>query len=116
MLGLDNPTWTQAGNATLINSGDQINEAELLFEKIDDNIIQDQIQKLEATKKANEIANKTITPAKNEIAFDDFMKMDMRVGTIKSAEKIKKSKKLLKLTIDTGLDERIVVSGIAEFL
>lgn len=115
MLGLDNPTWTQAGNATLINSGDQINEAELLFEKIDDNIIQDQIQKLEATKKANEIANKTITPAKNEIAFDDFMKMDMRVGTIKSAEKIKKSKKLLKLTIDTGLDERIVVSGIAEF-
>ena len=115
MLGLDNPTWTMAGNATLINSGDQINEAELLFEKIDDNIIQEQIQKLEATKKANEIANKTITPAKNEIAFDDFMKMDMRVGTIKSAEKIKKSKKLLKLTIDTGLDERVVVSGIAEF-
>ena len=115
ILGLKNPTWAQAGNTTLIDSGDHINEGELLFEKIDDNIIQAQIRKLEETKKANEIASKTITPAKGEIAFDDFVKMDMRVGTIKSAEKIKKSKKLLKLTIDTGLDERIVVSGIAEY-
>lgn len=115
ILGLKDPTWAQAGNATLISSGDQVNEAELLFEKIDDNIIQAQIQKLEETKKANEIASKTITPAKGEIAFEDFVRMDMRVGTIKSAEKIKKSKKLLKLKIDTGLDERIVVSGIAEY-
>ncbi len=115
ILGLENPRWKQAGNATLINSGDVMNEPSLLFEKIDDQIIQDQIQKLEETKIANEIAKKTIAVAKKEIVFDDFVKVDMRVGTIKSAEKIKKSKKLLKLKVDTGLDERVVVSGIAEY-
>lgn len=115
ILNIKQVNWAQAGSITLLDSGSSINEAELLFEKIDDNIIQEQIQKLEDTKIANEIANKTIEPAKSEIAFDEFVKMDIRIGTITSAEKIKKSKKLLKLKVDTGLEERIVVSGIAEY-
>ncbi len=114
-LNMMEEEWSKAGGIDLLPSGASIKEAELLFEKIDDNTIQAQIQKLEDTKIANEIAKKTIAPAKKEIVFDDFVKMDMRVGTITSAEKIKKSKKLLKLKVKTGLDERIVVSGIAEY-
>ncbi|MDX1363626.1 methionine--tRNA ligase [Arenibacter latericius] len=101
-------------NSILLPSGHQINKAELLFSKIEDKTIEAQLEKLEATKKANEIMNKEVTPQKDTITFDDFTKLDMRVGTIIEAEKMPKAKKLLVLKVDTGLDVRTIVSGIAE--
>ena len=98
----------------MIKAGHQLGEGGLLFEKIEDATIQAQIDKLQATKKANEIANATVAPAKPNISYDDFAKLDIRVGKIIEAEKVAKTKKLIKLTIDTGIDTRTVVSGIAE--
>jgi methionyl-tRNA synthetase len=105
--------WANVGD-NVLPEGHQINKASLLFEKIEDATIQAQVDKLLATKAANEAENKPVTPAKDNINFDDFMKMDIRVGTITEAEKVAKTKKLLKLTVDTGIDQRTVVSGIAE--
>lgn len=87
----------------------------LLFDKIEDVEIQKQVDRLLATKKANEMANAQVAPAKENITFDDFAKMDIRAGKIIAAEKVAKTKKLMKLTIDTGIDIRTVVSGIAEY-
>ena len=98
----------------LLPSGHQINKAELLFSKIEDKTIEAQLNKLEATKKANEQMNKEVSPQKDTITFDDFSKLDMRVGTIIEAAKMPKAKKLLVLKVDTGLDVRTIVSGIAE--
>ncbi|MBC8757230.1 methionine--tRNA ligase [Kordia sp. YSTF-M3] len=98
----------------LIPAGHKINPGELLFAKIEDKDIQIQLDKLEATKKANEAANKVVTPQKETSTFDDFTKLDIRVGTIVEAEKMPKTKKLLVLKVDTGLDTRTIVSGIAE--
>ncbi|WP_430428112.1 methionine--tRNA ligase [Maribacter litoralis] len=98
----------------LLKPDHQINKAELLFRKIEDSEIQAQLDKLEATKKANENENKKAMPQKDTITFDDFSKLDMRVGTIIEAEKMAKAKKLLVLKVDTGLDVRTIVSGIAE--
>ena len=98
----------------LLPAEHQINKGELLFRKIEDKEIQAQLDKLEATKKANENANKELMPQKDTIVFDDFTKLDMRVGTIVEAEKMAKAKKLLVLKVDTGLDIRTIVSGIAE--
>ena len=98
----------------LIPAGHQIGEAELLFSKIEDDAIQKQIDKLIASKKANEAASKTLEPQKGVITFDDFTKLDIRVGTILEAEKMPKAKKLLVLKVDTGIDVRTIVSGIAE--
>tara|TARA_R110002050_G_scaffold59259_2_gene132652 strand:- start:112631 stop:114724 length:2094 start_codon:yes stop_codon:yes gene_type:complete len=98
----------------LIPSGHQIGEAELLFSKVEDETIQAQLDKLEATKKANENANKEVMPQKDTITFEDFSKLDIRVGTILEAEKMPKAKKLLVLKVDTGIDVRTIVSGIAE--
>nr|WP_321232703.1 methionine--tRNA ligase [uncultured Psychroserpens sp.] len=98
----------------LIPSGHQIGKGELLFSKIEDKTIQEQLDKLEASKKANEVANKEVEPQKDIITFDDFTKLDMRVGTILEAEKMPKTKKLLILKVDTGIDTRTIVSGIAE--
>jgi methionyl-tRNA synthetase len=98
----------------LLPAEHQINEAELLFSKVEDETIQAQLDKLEATKKENENMNKEINPQKDAITFDDFTKLDMRVGTIIEAEKMPKAKKLLVLKVDTGLDVRTIVSGIAE--
>jgi len=98
----------------LLPSNHQIGKAELLFNKIEDKDIQIQLDKLEANKKANEAANKVMEPKKEEITFDDFTKLDMRVGTILEAEKMPKTKKLMKLKVDTGIDTRTIVSGIAE--
>ena len=95
-------------------AGHKIGKAELLFSKIEDETIQKQLDKLEASKKANEAANKTVEPQKDTITFEDFTKLDMRVGTILEAEKMPKTKKLLKLKVDTGIDTRTIVSGIAE--
>ena len=99
---------------TLLPSAHQINKAELLFRKVENKEIQAQLDKLDATKKANANANKELMPQKDTIDFDDFTKLDMRVGTIVEAEKMAKTKKLLVLKVDTGLDTRTIVSGIAE--
>ena len=99
---------------TILPADHQINQAELLFRKIEDSEIQAQLDKLEATKKANANENKKLMPQKDTITFDDFSKLDMRVGTIIEAEKMAKAKKLLVLKVDTGLDVRTIVSGIAE--
>ena len=99
---------------TLLASGHQINKSELLFRKIEDAEIDAQLGKLEATKKANEQMDKETAPQKETITFDDFTKLDMRVGTILEAEKMPKANKLLVLKVDTGLDIRTIVSGIAE--
>jgi methionyl-tRNA synthetase len=92
----------------------QINKAELLFSKIEDKAIEVQVEKLQATKIANEQENKVIEPQKETIEFDDFTKLDIRIGTILEAEKVAKTKKLLKLKVDVGIDIRTIVSGIAE--
>ena len=116
ILNIDtNLSWEDvAEKEVLISDNHQINKAELLFSKIEDKTIEAQLAKLEATKLANEAANKVIEPQKDTIEFDDFTKLDIRVGTILEAEKVAKTKKLLKLTVDVGLDKRTIVSGIAE--
>lgn len=115
MLNQDKVFWYQAGNSELLEEGKQINPAQLLFEQIDDKQIEAQLEKLQQTKKANELASATVESQKANIEYDDFAKMDIRVGTILAAEKVAKTKKLLKLTIDTGIDQRTIVSGIAEY-
>jgi methionyl-tRNA synthetase len=108
-------SWDEvATKDVMIPAEHQINPGELLFAKIEDKDIQVQLDKLEATKKANEAANKVVTPQKEIATFDDFTKLDIRVGTIVEAEKMPKTKKLLVLKVDTGLDTRTIVSGIAE--
>ena len=114
MMNLNANTWNNAGTIDLLKAGDQLNPAELLFEKIEDATIEAQVKKLEDTKQANLLANAEVKPLKENVSFDDFAKMDIRVATIIAAEKIAKTKKLLKLTLKTGIDERTVVSGIAE--
>ena len=108
-------TWDSVEtNNELIPANHKIGKAELLFAKIEDKDIQNQLDKLEATKVANEAENKVVEPQKETIEFDDFTKLDMRVGTIIEAEKVPKTKKLLKLKVDVGIDTRTIVSGIAE--
>ena len=108
-------TWNDiTTKETLIPANHQIGKAELLFSKIEDETIQKQLDKLKASKKANEIANAVIEPQKDTITFKDFTKLDIRVGTILEAEKMPKTKKLLVLKVDTGIDVRTIVSGIAE--
>ncbi|MDN5200923.1 methionine--tRNA ligase [Fulvivirgaceae bacterium BMA10] len=114
MLAVAKYLWDDAGSIDLLPVGHRIQKASLLFEKIEDSLVTGQIGKLENTKKQNELAALEVTPQKDEIVFDDFVKMDIRTATIKAAEKVEKSKKLLKLRLDTGIDERTVVSGIAE--
>ncbi|WP_370424512.1 methionine--tRNA ligase [Tenacibaculum dicentrarchi] len=116
ILNIDaNLTWNDVSEKDiLISDNHQINKAELLFSKIEDVEIEKQLAKLEATKKANEAENRVLEPQKETIEFDDFTKIDIRVGTITAAEKVAKTKKLLKLTVDVGLDTRTIVSGIAE--
>ncbi len=107
--------WNEAGNLNIIKAGNTINNADLLFEKIEDDLIEKQINKLLESKKRNEALKVTANPAKSNIEFEDFAKLDIRVGKIIEAEKVAKTKKLLKLTVDTGIDKRTVVSGIAEY-
>ncbi len=103
-----------AKKEVLLSEGHQIQKGELLFSKIEDADIQKQLDKLEATKKANEAENKAVEPQKDTATFDDFTKLDLRVGTIVEAEKMPKTKKLLVLKVDTGINTRTIVSGIAE--
>lgn len=116
MIGLDNYDWTQLGSTEILAAGHQLSEPHLLFEKIEDEAIDAQLKKLEDTKKENEAANYVAEPIKKEVSFDDFEKMDIRVGHIVNCEKVKKSKKLLQFTIDDGSGTpRTILSGIAAF-
>ncbi len=108
--------WADAGSADLISANHQINKAELLFDKIEDQGVEKQVNKLLETKKMNEQENSTpdLPSLKDEVVFDDFIKMDLRVGEIKTAEKVEKSNKLLKFTVDMGLETRTILSGVAK--
>ncbi len=115
MILLGDKNWDDAAETMLLPTGHQLGTADLLFERIEDAVIEQQVQKLLDTKKANQqAAGPKVSPQKETIAYEDFAKMDIRTGTILAAELVPKTKKLLKLTIDTGIDKRTVVSGIAE--
>lgn len=115
MLQLEKQGWEKAGQAAILPVGHVLGEAQLLFEKITDEAIDFQLKKLADAKAQNALNDAQAEPAKANISYDDFLKMDIRIGTILEAEKVAKTKKLLKLKIDTGIDQRTVVSGIAEF-
>ena len=116
MIGLQDYDWSQLGSTNLLTAGHQLNEPQLLFEKIEDSTIQAQLDKLAATKRANEAATYKASPIKPNIAFDEWQKLDIRVGHVKACEKVKKSSKLLKFTIDDGSGtDRTICSGIARF-
>ena len=117
MLALNKFDWERLGDMDLVEAGHTIGEAQLLFEKIEDDVIQKQLDKLEASRRAKLEAEaaQNVTEQKAEVSFDDFQRMDIRVSKILEAEKVAKTKKLLKLTIDTGIDKRTIVSGIAEY-
>jgi len=115
-LNLGELDWSSAGSAELLPAGHELKQAQLLFEKIEDCTIEEQIQKLENTKKKNQMENKevVVAPIKENIVFDDFMKLDLRIGTILEARKVEKSNKLLQFLVDTGVDKRTILSGIAK--
>ncbi len=116
MLAMDNLPWDDAAKTDALKPGHIINKAELLFTKIEDEQIQFQVDKLNNTKKENQVQENSVArPLKDNISYEDFIKMDLRTATITDAEKVAKTKKLLKLTLDTGIDTRTVVSGIAGF-
>lgn len=109
-LDFQTSDWSQAGNSSLISEGHMTNKPSILFPKIEDEMVELEIEKLEATK----TMETTFEPQKDETSFDEFTKMDIRLGTILEAEKVKKADKLLKLLVDTGLDKRTIISGIAK--
>jgi methionyl-tRNA synthetase len=115
MLNIQIDDWQKGGEITLLPAQHQINKPIYLFEKIDDKIIEEQIQKLNDTKQHNLPKNLIVPEGKEDISFDEFQKVDLRIATILAAEAIPKTKKLLKLKVDTGIDVREVVSGIAEY-
>ena len=114
MLNMDSFDWAELGHTDLLPAGHQLGTPELLFEKIEDDVIQAQVDKLLATKKANEAATYKANPIKPTIAFEDFEKLDIRVGTVLECEAVPKMKKLLKFKIADGLENRTIVSGIAQ--
>lgn len=114
MLNIEKMDWDNTGRVDIIPAGHQFNKPELLFEKVENEVVEIQKNKLVEAKKANEKNEVSVAEAKENIGFEDFMKMDIRIGTILEAEKVAKTKKLLKLKVDTGIDQRTVVSGIAE--
>ena len=116
MLSLDTFRWEQLGTMDILKAGHQLGEPALLFEKIEDSVIEAQLNKLEETKRQNEAAEYKPEPVKENIPFEDFEKLDIRVGLVTSCEKVKKSKKLLKFHIDDGTPEgRTILSGIAQY-
>ena len=114
MLNVEPLGWNRLGATDLLPAGHQLGKAELLFEKIEDSVIEAQIQKLLDTKKANEEANYQTKPIRENITFDDFTKLDIRVGTVLECTKVPKADKLLQFRIDDGLEKRTIVSGIAQ--
>ena len=116
MIGLDTFDWNQLGATDLLQPGHQLGEPALLFEKIEDTVIDLQLKKLEDTKKANAAAEYKAAPVKSAVDFEQFEKMDIRVGHVKDCQKVKKSKKLLQFTIDDGSGtDRTILSGIAAY-
>lgn len=120
ILNVDDLGWDKLGESELLAPGHQLNEAELLFSKIEDEQIEAQVTKLQNTKKENmeraeELKKSEVFAPKDECCFEEFEKMDIRTATVLEAERVPKTDKLLKLTIDTGLDKRVIVSGIAKF-
>jgi methionyl-tRNA synthetase len=107
--------WSEIGTKEILKSGHEINQPELLFEKIEDPVIEAQLDKLKKIKKMNESAASGLEPALQDISFEEFNKMDIRTAIILEAEKVPKTDKLLKVVVDTGLDKRTVITGIAEF-
>jgi methionyl-tRNA synthetase len=114
-LGMSDYSWTHIGDFEIIPAGRNLKNPGLLFDKIEDDVIQVQINKLNQTKNLMELASKTVPLVKETIEFEDFAKMDIRIGEIIAAEKMEKSKKLLKLTVNDGIKERTILSGIAEY-
>ena len=115
MINMEDFRWDDLGSNELLKPGKQLAEPSLLFQKIEDDVIQVQLDKLAATIRANEAANAKANPIKPVIAFEDFEKLDIRVGTVLECEKVKKMNKLLKFLIDDGLEKRTIVSGIAKY-
>ncbi len=115
MLGMKAFNWADLGKIDLLTQGSQLGTPELLFEKIEDEAIEAQVQKLLNTKIANETASYKATPVKEKVAFDDFMKMDIRVGTVLDCQKVPKADKLLQFRLADGLEERTILSGIAAY-
>ena len=115
MLNMQEFEWNQLGSTELLKPGHQLNKPELLFEKIEDDVIEAQVQKLLDTKKANEEANYKANPIRENIPFEDFEKLDIRVGTVLECTKVPKADKLLCFKIADGLENRTIVSGIAKF-
>lgn len=115
MIGMPHCNWAHLGNFDLLPAGHELNQPELLFEKIEDSVVEAQVQKLLDTKKANEAATYKANPVKENVAFEDFMKMDIRVGTILDCQKVPKADKLLQFRIADGLEERTILSGIAKY-
>ncbi len=114
MLNLEGVDWNALGSTELLPEGHQLNQPELLFEKIEDSVIEAQIQKLLNTRKANEQEVHQANPVRENIEFDDFLKLDIRVGTVLECCKVPKANKLLRFLIDDGLEKRTIVSGIAQ--
>lgn len=114
-LNVNPVLWDLVGSDNLLKSGHVINKTDLLFEKIEDDAIEKQLNKLEKIKKHNTLNIKPVNPQKELIHYEDFSKLDIRIGTIVEAKKVPETQKLIQLTIDTGIDKRIVVAGIAEF-
>lgn len=112
-INVKNLSWEQLGSVDILPAGHQLGTAELLFEKIEDDAIEKQIQKLLDTKKANEIAEHKVAPQKPTVTFDDFTKLDIRVGTVLECQKVPKTDKLLQFLLDDGMGKRTIISGIA---
>ncbi|WP_243347466.1 methionine--tRNA ligase [Parabacteroides sp. FAFU027] len=113
-LGMDKFDWAELGRTNILATGTQLQSPELLFEKIEDSVVEAQVQKLLDTKKANEAANYKANPIRENIDFEDFMKLDIRVGTVLECQKVPKADKLLQFKINDGLETRTIVSGIAK--
>jgi methionyl-tRNA synthetase len=113
-LNIADHSWDRAGSAGLLIPGHQVSAGELMFSKVEDAEIENQIKKLLDTKLANEKGAATVIPAKDDVSFEEFTRMDIRTSTILEAQKVPKTTKLIKLKVDTGIDVRTIVSGIAE--
>ena len=113
-LSLSHQQWAEAGRSDLLAEGQAVGEAFLLFDKIEDSVIEKQVQKLHDAKKMNELATKSVPELKPTVQFDDFAKLDLRIGTILEAERVPKSDKLLKFLVDDGFEKRTILSGIAK--
>lgn len=115
MINMPDLKWDNLGQTDLLTAGHELNKPELLFEKIEDEVVEAQIKKLEETKKANEAANYKAAPIRADVDIEEFSKMDLRVGTVLECEKVPKADKLLRFLIDDGLEKRQILSGIAKY-